>query len=381
MAKRKLRKPNKNKINRSTDRMIESAIAQQNDWKTNRRDYANRILKTLNIFARPKSEKATLNIAADAETNVVKTRSNGLRAYWFPILCAFIVIFVAIWVAFTHVRNDVRGTAAVAEPIVRTVRTSDIPTFDIVRIAPDGTITVAGRWLPHQNISIVVNGKIIATERTDSNGEFVYSPKRVFDAGNYTFSLIGADPDVKSTENVFVYISEHGYENSISLLMTTDGSTLFQAPAMLQDGDLKISKIDYLDTGRIVITGDGLPRLRVSLSLNDKYLGFARVSDHHHFGLGADVGELKSGEKYTLTIRMHDGDGRTVAQVGHTFTMPEMTGDDNTYYTVRRGDCLWIIARNFLRRGVLFSIVAERNNISNPDLIFPRQLLQIPTKQ
>ena len=76
---------------------------------------------------------------------------------------------------------------------------------------------------------------------------------------------------------------------------------------------------------------------------------------------------------------MHDGDGRTISEVNRNFTMPEMTGDDDTYYTVRRGDCLWIIARNFLRRGVLFSIIADRNNIENPNLIFPEQTLQIPT--
>ena len=72
---------------------------------------------------------------------------------------------------------------------------------------------------------------------------------------------------------------------------------------------------------------------------------------------------------------------RTVASVTHDFVMPEMTGDDDTFYTVRRGDCLWIIARNFMRRGILFSIIAERNNIENPDLIYPKQLLQIPVEK
>src|SRR5699024_9099109 len=161
-----------------------------------------------------------------------------------------------------------------------------------------------------------------------------------------TISLIGVEGDVKSDENVFVYISPRGYTNSVSLLMTNDGSTLLQAPTMLADGDLVVSKIDYLDTGRIVVTGDSLPRLRVSLSLDDKYLGFACVSDHKHFGLGADVGQLEPGREYDLTVRLHDGDGRAIAEVKHHFTMPQMTGDDDTYYTVRRGDCLWIIARN-----------------------------------
>lgn len=381
MAKKNNKNTNIGKTKRSTDDLIDDAIAQQNSWMENRRNFARRFLKTLNIFARPAPKNDVNVAAADAPTPMAKQRQ-GLSAYWFPIFCALLVIFVAIWVAF--VRTAATPHVVVAhipeEPVVQQTAPAEdiIPTFDIVRIEKTGNIVVAGRWLPQQNISIVVNGKIVATERTDKNGEFVYAPKNAFDAGNYTFSLIGAETGVKSEENVFVYVSPHGYQNSVSLLMTSDGSTLLQAPTMLADGDLTVSKIDYLDTGRIVITGDALPRLRVSLALNDKYLGFARVSDHRHFGLGADVGKLETGRDYTLTIRLHDGDGRTIAQVGHTFKMPEMTGDDDTYYTVRRGDCLWIIARNFLRRGVLFSIIAERNNIENPDLIFPKQLLQIP---
>lgn len=372
---------NKNKKT-STDDLIDSAIAQQKDWMENRRTFARKFLKTLNIFARPAPKKDDAVVATQVVEN---RRRSGLAPYWFPILCAVIVVLIAVWVAF--IRPTPTSTVVVVpdvpEPVVQTVEKTDtdtsVPMFDIVRIEPGGTIVVAGRWIPEQSVSIVINGEIVATERTDVNGEFVYSPTRAFDAGNYTISLIGVEKDAKSEENVFIYISPRGYENSVSLLMDKDGSTLLQAPTLLTDGDLVVSKIDYLDTGRIVITGDALPRLRVSLSLDGKYLGFARVSDHKHFGLGADVGQLKTGQEYQLAVRLHDGDGRTIAQVNHTFTMPEMTGDDDTYYTVRRGDCLWIIARNFLRRGVLFSIIADRNNIENPDLIFPNQNLQIPT--
>ena len=371
---------NKNKKT-STDDLIDSAIAQQKDWMENRRTFARKFLKTLNIFARPAPKKDDTVVATQVVEN---RRRSGLASYWFPILCAVIVVLIAVWVAF--IRPTPTSTVVVVpdvpEPVVQTVEKTDtdtnVPMFDIVRIEPGGTIVVAGRWIPEQSVSIVINGEIVATERTDVNGEFVYSPTRAFDAGNYTISLIGVEKDAKSEENVFIYISPRGYENSVSLLMDKDGSTLLQAPTLLTDGNLVVSKIDYLDTGRIVITGDALPRLRVSVSLDGKYLGFARVSDHKHFGLGADVGQLKTGQEYQLAVRLHDGDGRTIAQVNHTFTMPEMTGDDDTYYTVRRGDCLWIIARNFLRRGVLFSIIADRNNIENPDLIFPNQNLQIP---
>ena len=377
-------KQNKNsnmgKTKRSTDDLINDAIAQQNDWQENRREYTRGFLKSLNMFARPSVKKQENQSVAATDAGVVRSRHSALRAYWFPIACALLVIFIAIWVMFIRGATQPRVIVvpAVPEPVVQRVDNITVPTFDIVRIEKDGDVVIAGRWLPHQNISIMVNNKIVATERTDYAGEFVYTTSTAWKPGNYTIALLGAEPEVKSSDKVFVYISDAGVANSVSLLMTKEGSTLLQAPAMLRDGDLAVSKIDYLDTGRIVVSGDGLPRLRVSLALNGDYMGFARVSDHRHFGLGADVGELESGKEYELAVRMHDGDGRTIGTVLHKFVMPEMTGDDDTYYTVRRGDCLWIIARNFLRRGVLFSVIAERNAIQNPDLIYPKQLLQIP---
>ena len=377
-------KQNKNnnmgKIKRSTDDLINDAIAQQNDWQENRREYTRGFLKSLNMFARPSVKKQENQSVAATDAGVVRSRHSALRAYWFPIACAMVVIFIAVWVMFIRGATQPRVIVvpAVPEPVVQRVDNITVPTFDIVRIEKDGDVVIAGRWLPHQNISIMVNNKIVATERTDYAGEFVYTTSTAWKPGNYTIALLGAEPEVKSSDKVFVYISDAGVENSVSLLMTKEGSTLLQAPAMLRDGDLAVSKIDYLDTGRIVVSGDGLPRLRVSLALDGEYMGFARVSDYRHFGLGADVGELESGKEYELAVRMHDGDGRTIGTVLHKFVMPEMTGDDDTYYTVRRGDCLWIIARNFLRRGVLFSVIAERNAIQNPDLIYPKQLLQIP---
>jgi nucleoid-associated protein YgaU len=360
--------------------LIDNAIAQQNDWLENRRTYTRGFLKSLNVFAK-KSDK---NTEKQNENPQKKERKQSvLAAYWFPILCALVVILIAMWVAFVRTPAPARIVIVpeVPVPVVQKVEKKElvtIPEFDIVRIAPNGDIIIAGRWIADKNISIVVNNQIIATERTNSVGEFTYTPNSAWKAGNYTVSLLGADPEIKSNEKVFLYISEHGADNSVSLLMTKDGSTLLQSPSILKQGDLAVSKIDYLDTGRIVVTGTAMPRLRVSLALDGKPLGFARVSDFRNFGIGADVGDLESGKEYVLKVRLHDGDGRIVATVLHKFVMPEMTGDEDTYYTVRRGDCLWIIARNFMRRGVLFSIIVEKNNIENPDLIYPKQVLQIP---
>lgn len=375
-------KQNMGKTKRSTDDLINDAINKQNDWLENRREYTRGFLKSLNMFAK-KSEKKSEKVssAKTKEQPVNQKKSRGILSFWFPMLCVIACALIAFWSVFMRPAPQPRIAIVpdVPAPIVKkVVHNIQMPEFDIVRIDKTGHVIIAGRWSPNKNISVVVNGKIIATELTNEYGEFAYSSVRAWEPGNYTIALLGVDPEIKSNDKVFVYISQRGVKNSVSLLMTKDGSTLLQAPAVLHDGDLSVSKIDYLAGGRVVVTGDALPRLRVSLTLNGKYMGFARVSDHKHFGLGADIGELEPGKEYELAIRLHDGDGRTISHVARKFIMPEMTGDEDTYYTVRRGDCLWIIARNFMRRGILFSIIAERNNIKNPDLIFPQQRLQIP---
>jgi LysM repeat protein len=360
------------RFKKSTDSLIDDAVARQNNWMERRSAFAKRFLKSMNIFAKTKDE--------NQDIKKTKDKKSVWKAYWFPILCVVAVILIVIWVVFFRgpVNNSIESATSVPEPIIRVLDELKTPAFDIVRIQPDGNIVVAGRWVAGKNISVILNDEIVATILCDKNGEFSFAPSQPLKPGNYTLSLVDED-GVESENKVFLYISEHGAENSVSLLMTPDGSTLLQKPA-LRDGDLAVSKIDYLDTGRIVVTGDALPRLRVTLHLDDEYLGYARVSDYKHFGLGADVGDLEPGREYKLSVRLHDGDNRRVATIAHSFTMPESTGADDTFYTVRRGDCLWIIARNFMRRGILFSIIATANDIENPDLIFPEQKLQIPVK-
>ena len=369
------------KTKRSTDDLIDNAVNRQQDWLENRRAFTRKFLQRFNVFKKPEQDSVS---GAPKNTSNQSKNKAVIRAYWFPIVCALLVILIAIFVMLFKINAPVKVIApSVPEPIIRSVKNSEkhnTPSFDLVRIEKSGNIIIAGRNVRESNISIVINKKVVSTEHTNKDGEFVYAPSEALKPGNYVISLIDTDKNIKSADSVFVYVSEQGYKNSVSLLMTKSGSKIMQAPVLL-DGDLVVSKIDYLDNGRMIVTGKALPRLRVSLSLNDEYIGFARVSDYKNFGLGADVGKLESGKEYKLNIRLHDGEGTTIANVEHKFVMPEMTGDDNTFYTVRRGDCLWIIARNFLRRGVLFTMIAERNNIENPNLIFPEQLLQIPVEK
>lgn len=63
---------------------------------------------------------------------------------------------------------------------------------------------------------------------------------------------------------------------------------------------------------------------------------------------------------------------------------PEISHSDNhtidgcRFYIVKRGDNLWGIAKRFYGRGDLFRVIAKENNIKNPNLIYPGQMIRIP---
>ena len=368
------------KTKRSTDKMIDDAINRQKSWLSNRRVFTREFLRKFNMY-QTKNEQSKQHKKTANQKN-----QNTLRSYWFPMFCALVVILMAVVVMVVKVNTPVKVIVPpVPEPVIQPVNTEknikkiSKPSFDLVRIEPSGKMVIAGRTIAEGNVSIVMNHKIVATEHTNKNGEFVYNPINVYKPGNYVISLIDITRNIRSEDSVFVYISENGYKNSVSLLMTKHGSKILQSPE-LQEGDLIVSKIDYLTTGRMVVTGKALPRLRVSLTLNGKYLGFTRVSDYKNFGMGVNIGKLEPGKQYKINIRLHDSEGTSIANVEHSFIMPKPTGENDTFYVVRRGDCLWVIARNFLRKGILFTMIAEKNNIKNPDLIYPEQSLKIPVK-
>ena len=48
-----------------------------------------------------------------------------------------------------------------------------------------------------------------------------------------------------------------------------------------------------------------------------------------------------------------------------------------TTYTVKKGDTLWNIAKKILGQGIKYKEIAAKNNISNPNKIYPGQVLKL----
>ena len=110
-------------------------------------------------------------------------------------------------VAVVNTPESSESSESSKKALVSIIEEKIVPTFDVVRIEKNGRLVIAGRWLPHSNVSIIMNGNIVVTELTNERGEFVYAPSKEYVSGNYTIRLLGVEQETKSVEDVFVYIA------------------------------------------------------------------------------------------------------------------------------------------------------------------------------
>ena len=70
----------------------------------------------------------------------------------------------------------------------------------------------------------------------------------------------------------------------------------------------------------------------------------------------------------------------TIATVKPTVRATKPQASTARTYTVKSGDCLWKIAKQFYGNGAQYTKIynANRDKIKNPNLIYPNQVLTIP---
>ncbi|MFD2418525.1 LysM peptidoglycan-binding domain-containing protein [Amycolatopsis pigmentata] len=81
-------------------------------------------------------------------------------------------------------------------------------------------------------------------------------------------------------------------------------------------------------------------------------------------------------ELYPLIAHVNGIKDPDVVHVGRVLAIPDAKGYHS--YVVASGDTLWAIAKRFYGKGKLFPAIAEVNDVPDPDLIHPGQVLAIP---
>lgn len=278
----------------------------------------------------------------------------------------------------------------------------DPPTFDVVRVNPNGDAVIAGRAMPASTVVNLDNEVEFGRVQADDRGEWVFVPATPLKPGTHTLKLkmiVGSEPPVMSIEDVVVIVPEGGMDiagrvgegHVLALKMNPDGSsTVLQKPGGGSGIKLSVDSVDYDDDGTLSISGGATPGSMIRVYLDNKLIGHARTGEDKGEGIGSwTIRQEEPVEPglYTLRADRVDNNGKVLQRVEFPFQraapMAKEEIDKNNTIIVQPGNSLWRLARTNYGDGIRYTVIYEANadQIADPDLIYPGQVFKLPETQ
>ena len=113
------------------------------------------------------------------------------------------------------------------------------PTFDIVRVEPDGASVVAGRTVPNAKVELLRDGRPYASAIADASGQFALTPPDL-PVGSSEIALRALSPDgrpLTGRESVTVVVAEKRNAKPLIALSAPDAPTrVLSQPGMPESG-------------------------------------------------------------------------------------------------------------------------------------------------
>ena len=268
----------------------------------------------------------------------------------------------------------------------------------MVRVDPRGTAVMAGRGEPGAVIQVLADDEPIffqhEGERTDrmpinERGEWVITiVNEPLPTGSIQLGLLMTMPDgqeVRSEQTVVVRIPE-GRDATPLVVFGRPGeaSDVRQGPLRNEEmGPLELETIDYDETGSVIFAGRAEIGAAVRVFANGALVGETRAGRDGRWTLRA--GAALAPGVYDLQIDQLDDEGRVTAVIALPF---ERVAAENVELgpgsvVVQPGNSLWRLARRLYGSGVQYTVIyeANREQIRDPDLIYPGQVFQTPEEE
>ncbi len=270
------------------------------------------------------------------------------------------------------------------------------PSFDIVRIGPDGRGVIAGRAAPGSRVTVLDGDREFAAVVADSRGEWVVIIDPPLAPGAHDLRLVQqrdgavvARSDRTITVNVPAAVGSASSKSaaapsSMPLIVSTPTgggpSTVIQAPGgpdtLARSGQLVLGAVDYDEQGRVVATGQAPPGTTVRVYIDNRPVGDATVGPDGRWAVQpADAIELG---RRTVRIDQLGPGGAVTSRLEVPFERVTLARPG--VVTIARGDNLWNIARTRYGDGQRYTVIyeANKNQIRDPNLIYPGQTFVVP---
>jgi nucleoid-associated protein YgaU len=304
-----------------------------------------------------------------------------------------------------------------------------VPTFDIARIEPTGEAVIAGRAVPGATVELLRNGELHDQAVADQSGQFAMVPPRL-PPGTYDLTLRSKEPDGKlatSRQSVAVALEPGPKDGPVVALMTPDKPTVVlsqPATSKPRAGAVVVETVETEPGGKLHVSGRARPGAAVRLYLNESFVSSVTAGADGSFAVTINEGVVSGNYRVRLDeVESNSGTVRARAEVPFNVPdalvtasvptqatapkrpetaaaqQPQLAATASTVppdgnapsavvvpriatTTVSRGDNLWRISRLTYGAGTRYAIIykANREQIRNPNLIYPGQIFVVPTR-
>lgn len=309
----------------------------------------------------------------------------------FVICTVLFIAAIAAAAAFIVMRPAPAPTPAPADPSPALSQPAPValiaPTFDIVRVDPRGTAVLAGRGAPGSRVTLMSGDQEIASVEIDAAGEWVMVVDRPLPSGSVELSLIMVTPDgqeIRSDQVVVVSVPESRDRTPLVVLgRPGEASRVLQSPFDgVSMGPLSLETVDYDESGSVIFSGRADPGSTVRVIADGQVVGQTTAGPNGRWTVQA--GRDFAPGVYNLQVDQLDADGRVTAVIALPFERASaedaLAARDAGRVVVQPGNSLWRIARRLYGDGVQYTVIyqANREQIRDPDLIYPGQVFRAP---
>ena len=305
------------------------------------------------------------------------------------------------------------------------------PTFDVINLGEDNTLVIGGRAGINQKVEIFNGEQLIGDVTTNQFGEFVFIEE--LPPGNYDLNLLSNGTTSQKTVSIIASdntkITAITPDNTNVTAITPDNTNVTAITPdntnvtaitpdntkVIANGDVKLvpsnseaivtinnadgtvekvlqgasnnneannlsfDSLTYSSEGALNLSGKALPGTRVEVYIGKKLIGTAFADNTGFWNLALD-NPVKPGD-YILRFNEIQ-DEKVIASLETPIRQADLSEISilENSIVVQPGNSLWRISRRFYGKGVLHTLIFKANNnqITNPDLIYPGQIFDIP---
>ncbi|HKW54082.1 MAG TPA: Ig-like domain-containing protein [Stellaceae bacterium] len=279
------------------------------------------------------------------------------------------------------------GTPPQAETAPAPAAPSGAPSFDVVRVNPQGEAVIAGRASPGAEVRVLDGDREIGRVTADRNGEWVLVPKEPLPPGSHqlTLSARGKDGATSKSEGVVAMLVPErkaapgaAPSDSVAVLLPRTGEGATRALQLPAGRKFSLDIIEYDAAGKVQMLGRAVPGARIEIYLDDRLSGRGSADAAGAWSVTLDR-SVPQGH-YRLRLEALGKSGQSLGRLALKF---DRVAPPEGYaaFDVQPGNNLWRLAERSFGEGQRYTEIFQANQgkIRDPNLIYPGQVFAVPT--